>query len=254
MKQFSAWIFRGSLIPAARRNRAHNRGLCGTAGGWARKSMRGFSRPRPAMRSSPARRLCGPWRPQAACCSQPCSTFWQCNAGRSLRAAGRIKLCPIKDRVRKPQDGSPGPGWIGIPLLHNRCMAAQAAGKRKRQLLPRRFRKELAKLARRYAHVFDGKPTLKNVAVRYFRALLQPHRRSGRPCEQRITTASRLFKTYRKRYSTETYSATWARVYPVAIPGLDDLPPREASEQKRGLRSAVRARPNARRRRRAKAK
>jgi len=150
-----------------------------------------------------------------------------------------------------------GPGWIsGIPLLHNRSMAAQAAaaGKRKRQLLPRRFRKELAKLARRYAHVFDGKPTLKNVAVRYFRALLQPHRRSGRPCEQRITTASRLFKTYRKRYSAETYSATWARVYPVVIPGLRDLPPREASQQKRGLRAAVRSRPNARRRRRAKAK
>jgi hypothetical protein len=133
---------------------------------------------------------------------------------------------------------------------------AAAAGKRKRQLLPHAFRKELAKLARRYAHVFDGKPTLKDVAVRYFRALLQPHRRfsPGRPCEQHITTASRLFKTYRKRHSTETNSATWARVYPVAIPGLDTLVPREASRQKRNLRAAVRSRPNARRRRRAKAK
>ena len=51
--------------------------------------------------------------------------------------------------------------------------AVAAAGKRKRQLLPRTFRKELAKLTRRYAHVFEGKPTFKDVAVRYFRALLQ---------------------------------------------------------------------------------
>src|SRR5215471_7621759 len=97
------------------------------------------------------------------------------------------------------------------PVLgDNRSMvgpeAVAAAGKRKRQLLPRAFRTDLAKLTRRYTHVFEGKPTLKDVAVRYFRALLQPHRRSGRACEQRITTASRLFKTYRKRYSTETYS------------------------------------------------
>jgi hypothetical protein len=138
---------------------------------------------------------------------------------------------------------------------HNRTMAPEvlaATGKRKRQRqqLPRAVCQELTKIARRYAHMFDGgKPTLKDVVVRYFRGLLQPHRRSGRPCEQRITTASRLLKTYRKRYSTETYSATWARVYPVVIPGLRDLSPREASEQKRGLRSAVRARPNARRRR-----
>ena len=131
---------------------------------------------------------------------------------------------------------------------------AIVAGKPKRQLLPHAFRKELAKLARRYARVFDGKPTLKDVAVRYLRALLQPHRRSGRPCEQRITTASRLFRRYRRSYPSETYSQTWARIYAVALPGLDALPPREASEQKRGLRSAVRARPNARRRRRAKAK
>ena len=51
--------------------------------------------------------------------------------------------------------------------------AVAAAGKRKPQLLPRTFRKELAKLTRRYAHVFEGKPTFKDVAVRYFRALLQ---------------------------------------------------------------------------------
>jgi hypothetical protein len=126
--------------------------------------------------------------------------------------------------------------------------AVAAASKRKPQLLPRAFRKELAKLARRYARVFDGKPT-KDVAVRYFRALLQPHRRSGRPCEKRITTATSLFRRYRRTYPTEPYSQTWSRIYPIAIPGLNGLPPREASEQKRGLRSAVRARPNARRRR-----
>ena len=132
--------------------------------------------------------------------------------------------------------------------------AVAAAGKGKRQLLPRTFREALAKLTRRCAHLFEEKPTLKNIAVRYFRALLQPHRRSGRPCEQRVTIASRLFRIYRKRYPTETYSATWARGYPVAIPGLDALPPREASREKRNLRAAVRSRPNARRRRRAKAK
>jgi hypothetical protein len=160
---------------------------------------------------------------------------------------------------RQEGPGSNGEAGLDIwhPLLHNRSMVALEAattGKQKRQLLPGGFRKELAKLARRYAYVFDGKPTMKDVAVRYFRALLQPHRRSGRPCGQRITIASRLFKTYRKRYSTEAYSATWARVYPVAIPGLDALPRREASREKRNLRAAVRSRPNARRRRRAKAK
>ena len=131
--------------------------------------------------------------------------------------------------------------------------AVVATGKRKCQPLPRGFCKELAKLARRYARAFDGKANLKDVAVRYFRALLQPHRRSGRPCERHITIASRLFRRYRRSYPSETYSQTWARIYAVALPGLRDLPPREASEQKRGLRSAVRARPNARRRRRAKA-
>jgi hypothetical protein len=211
------------------------------------------------MRSSPARRLCEQWRPHAACCSRLCSTFRQCNAGaeRSLREPSRIRLCPIKHRARKPQDRSPRPRWMsGIPLLDNRSMvaleaAAAAARKRKRQLLPRAFRKELAKLARRY--VLDGKPA-KDVAVRYFRALLQPHRRSGRPCEKHITLACRLFRRYRRSYPSEAYSQTWSRIYAVALPGLRDLPPREASAQKRGLRSAVRARPNARRRRRAKAK
>jgi len=132
--------------------------------------------------------------------------------------------------------------------------ATAAARKRKRQLLPPPLRKELVRIARDYAYLFDGRPAAKRVAVRFFQAVLQPHRRSGRPCEQRITTASRLFRRYRRSYPSETYSQTWARIYAVALPGLRDLPPREASEQKRGLRSAVRARPNARRRRRAKAK
>ena len=107
--------------------------------------------------------------------------------------------------------------------------AVAAAGKRRPHLLPRTFRRELAKLTRRYAQVFEGKPTLKDVAVRYFRAILQPHRRSGRPCDQNVTTASRLLKTYRKRYPNETYSDRWARVYPTAIPDLETLPPREAA-------------------------
>jgi hypothetical protein len=128
-------------------------------------------------------------------------------------------------------------------------MAVETAGKRKRQLLPSTFRKGLAKLARRYARVFEGKPTLKNVAVRYLRGLLQPHRRSGRPCDQNVTTASLLFRRYRRTYPTEPYSQIWSRIYPIAIPGLNGLPPREASDQKRLLRSAVRARPNSRRRR-----
>jgi hypothetical protein len=126
---------------------------------------------------------------------------------------------------------------------------AAAAGKRKRQPLPRALRQELLELAQRYARVFDGKPALKDVAVRYFRALVQPNRRSGRPCERHITTAARLFRRYRRGYPSETYSQTWARIYAVALPSLADLSPREASAQKRGLRSAVRARPNARRRR-----
>jgi hypothetical protein len=97
--------------------------------------------------------------------------------------------------------------------------------------------------------VFEAKLTLKDVAVRYFRALLQPHRRSGRPCDQNISTAIRLFRRYRRAYPTEPYSQTWSRIYPTAIPDLNGLAPREASYQKRRLRSAVRARPNARRRR-----
>ena len=132
---------------------------------------------------------------------------------------------------------------------------APAAGERRRhQLLPRTFRKGLAQHVRDHSHVFESNPGLKPIGVRYFKALLQPHRRSGRPCEERITVASRLFRRYRRSYSKEPYSQTWSRIYPTAIPGLDALQPREASAQKRGLRSAVRARPNARRRRRSKAK
>jgi hypothetical protein len=130
--------------------------------------------------------------------------------------------------------------------------AVVAAAKWKPQLLPRTFRRELAKLTGRYAQAFEGKPALKAIAVRYFRAILQPHRRSGRPCDQNVTTASRLLKTYRKRYPNETYSDRWARVYPTAIPDLETLPPREASREKSNLRAAVRSRTNARRRRRAK--
>ena len=132
--------------------------------------------------------------------------------------------------------------------------AVAAAGQRKPRLLPRTLRKELAKLTRRCGQVFEGKPTLKDVAVRFFRALLQPHRRSGRPCDQNVTTAIRLLRRYRRIYPTESYAETWSRIYPTTIPGLDGLPPREASDQKRRLRSAVRARQNARRRRATRAK
>ena len=130
--------------------------------------------------------------------------------------------------------------------------AVAAAGKRKPQLLPRTFRKELAKLTRRCGQVFEGKPTLKDVAVRFFRAQL--HRRSGRPCDQNVTTAIRLLRRYLRIYPTESYAETWSRIYPTTIPGLDGLPPRETSDQKRRLRSAVRARQNARRRRATRAK
>jgi hypothetical protein len=154
--------------------------------------------------------------------------------------------------------------FTGIPIMAARPLTATqmvaiapalAAGirPRKRPLLSASFRKGLASLARRHADEFAGKPTLKNVAARYLRALLQPHKRAGRPCDARVTTASRLLKHYRGRYPAETFSTTWNRIYPTVLPDIETLPPPQASVQKRRLRSAVRSRPNTRRRR-AKAK
>jgi hypothetical protein len=129
---------------------------------------------------------------------------------------------------------------------------APAAGKRKLQLLSRGFREGLVKLCLDHGCEFVGKPLLKDAAVRYLRALL-PNQPAGRPREENITIASRLYRRCRRNYPHESYSETWARIYPMAIPNLETLLPREASRQKRNLRAAVRSRPYPPRRR-AKAK
>jgi len=126
---------------------------------------------------------------------------------------------------------------------------AEAAATRKRkhhsQQLSPDFRQGLMDLARNHSDEFSGRPAMKNIATRYFRALLQPHKPSGRPRKESIRAASRLLGIYRRRYPSESPSDHWCRIY-AKIPNL------ETARDRRNLRLAVRSRSYRRKRSKAK--
>jgi hypothetical protein len=97
-----------------------------------------------------------------------------------------------------------------------------AERERKRQragpALPREIRKDVTQFARqlkrKHRHQFTADPKLKDRASRFFRSLLPPQRKRGRPGIRTVTIAIRLLKKYRHQCPTEPAAAIWKRLYP----------------------------------------
>ena len=106
-----------------------------------------------------------------------------------------------------------------------------AERKRKRQragpALPREVRKEITQFAlqlrRQRRHQFTADPKLKDRASRFFRSLLPPQRKRGRPGIDSVTKAIRLLRQVRRQHPNEKPAQLWARVYPEAMPGYASM-------------------------------
>jgi hypothetical protein len=128
-----------------------------------------------------------------------------------------------------------------------------AARKRKRQragrALPSEVRKDITQCARQlrqHRKLFTADPTLKDRASRFFRSLLPPHRKRGRPGLPSVSKAILLLKRFRRQYPHEKPGQLWARVYPEAIPGYASMDRERQKAERLLLRDRVRGRRNRR--------
>jgi hypothetical protein len=119
----------------------------------------------------------------------------------------------------------------------------------KRTAIPEDLRREVVEFGQRleadYRSLFTRNPQLKRCLAK----LLEFGRRPGRPGFPAVTKAQRLFTEIRGMYPTESPRALWRRVYPAAIENYESLGKLEKQAARQELRSRVRWRQRARKRR-----
>jgi hypothetical protein len=118
----------------------------------------------------------------------------------------------------------------------------------KRQL-PRPLRREIAALAlqlrREYKSLFASDPLWRQGAGQFLTALLLPKpRRRRRPGRKDVTQAIRLKAKFRRLYPEERPEQWWKCIYPLVIPGYEEM----SAVQQRDARERLRARVRWRRR------
>jgi hypothetical protein len=117
--------------------------------------------------------------------------------------------------------------------------------KRRRQpSIPKELRSGITQHARmiasEYGELFAADRQLKERLVRLLRGLLPPRpRRRGRPRNQTITRAIVLYGKFRRQYPEEQPRAIWSRVYPLVIPGYQNMPDLEQRTAREKLREQV---------------
>jgi hypothetical protein len=116
-------------------------------------------------------------------------------------------------------------------------------------LLPKEVRKELAtfarKLKRGYRQLFASNPVYRKRAGQFLTALLPPKPRRGRPGRVDVTEAIRLLELFSRQYPNELPAEHWARVYPLVIPGYDEMNAVQQRDARERLRERVRWRRSA---------
>jgi hypothetical protein len=95
-------------------------------------------------------------------------------------------------------------------------------------------------VARKYRKLFAADRRLKDRVLRLERALLPPRaRRRGRPRNQTITGAIALYGKFRRQYPEEQPRIIWSRVYPLVIPGYQEMPDLEQRTAREKIREQV---------------
>src|SRR5262245_34747562 len=101
--------------------------------------------------------------------------------------------------------------------LQRKPAARKRESQRTRPPLPRQVRREIThcarKLKRQHRKLFMADPKLKERAARFFRSLLPPQRKRGRPGIDSVTKAILLLKRFRRKHSAEKPEQIWKRVY-----------------------------------------
>ncbi len=111
--------------------------------------------------------------------------------------------------------------------------------------LPAVVRKEITRCAqqlRQHRKLFMADPKLKDRAARFFRSLLPPKRKRGRPGIDSVTKAIRLRQRFRRLYPNEKPELIWKRIYPEAIPGYAGMDRERQKAERLLLRERVRSR------------
>jgi hypothetical protein len=116
--------------------------------------------------------------------------------------------------------------------------------RRRKPSIPKELRIEVTQharmIAKQYRKLFVADRQLKDRVLRLLRALLPPRpRRRGRPRNQTTTRAIVLYRKFHRQYPKEQLRAIWRRVYPLVIPGYEEMPDLEQRTAREKLRERI---------------